>query len=290
MAIDFSQLKKNKQQNFEKLVADIEKIKKGSSFKADEREWRPTVDAAGNGFAIIRFLPAHKEEETPFQYYYRYAFRGPGGWYIENSPTTFKESDPMADYNTKMWNSGSDEDKKIVRTRSRKLTYIANIFVVKDAANPEAEGRNFFFKFGKRIFEKLEAASFPPEEIKDQAFDPFDLWDGANFQLVIRKEDGQRNYNQSKFSAQGPLFKDEKKMKAVYDAEYPLLPFVARDQFKTVEQLKVSMNRALCLNEPVSAELARGPVSGPASNPDEGSTLEPSDDKEAEYFAKLAEE
>ena len=38
-----------------------------SSGGSDDRLWKPEVDKAGNGYAVIRFLPAPDGEELPGQ-------------------------------------------------------------------------------------------------------------------------------------------------------------------------------------------------------------------------------
>ena len=87
-----------------KLVKEVEKT--NSVNKGDERLWKPEVDKAGNGYAVIRFLPAPDGEDLPWVKMYSHAFQGPGGWYIENSLTTLNQKDPCSEFNTSLWNSG----------------------------------------------------------------------------------------------------------------------------------------------------------------------------------------
>lgn len=126
----------------EKLVKEVEKMNSSNS-SSDDRVWSLSVDKAGNGYAIIRFLPAPEGEDLPFVKLYSHGFQGPGGWYIENSRTTIGEKDPVSEYNTQLWNNGTDTGKEQARKQKRKLTYISNIYVVKDPANPENEGKVF---------------------------------------------------------------------------------------------------------------------------------------------------
>lgn len=278
--------KKQTQSDFSKLQEAIEKMKKGS-FQQDEREWKLTRDPADNGFAIIRFLPAPKGEEDPFVRLWNHWFQGPyGQWYVENSLTTIKEADPVSEYNSKLWKSGVEANKDIARKYKRKLTYISNIFVVKDAAKPECEGNIYLFKYGKRIFDKLSLAVTPPDE-SIEAFNPFDLREGANFQLIARKVDGQINYDNSSFSPRAPLFKDDKKIEAVLKAAYPLLPFIAKDQFKPYAELKAKLNRVLGLGETIF-EPRQDPVDQPSEEPSTGPV--DNEDDNSSYFASLATE
>ena len=179
-----------------KLTNEIEKMNKGSTGGADERLWKLEVDKAGNGYAVIRFLPAPNGEELPWAKVWSHAFQGPGGWYIENSLTTLGQKDPVSEYNRLLWNSGNDADKDLARKQKRKLSYISNIYVVKDPTNPENEGKVFLYKFGKKIFDKITAA-MQPEFEDEEAIDPFDFWQGANFKLKAKNVAGYRNYDSS---------------------------------------------------------------------------------------------
>ena len=178
-----------------KLVKEVEKMNNNGA-SGDDRLWKLDVDKSGNGYAVIRFLPAPDGEDLPFVKLYSHAFQGPGGWYIENSLTTLGQKDPVSEYNTQLWNNGTDHGKETARKQKRKLTYTSNIYVVKDPANPENEGKVFLFKYGKKIFDKLTAA-MQPEFEDEEAIDPFDFWQGANFKLKAKNVAGYRNYDLS---------------------------------------------------------------------------------------------
>ena len=170
-----------------KLVKEVEKT--NSVNKGDERLWKPEVDKAGNGYAVIRFLPAPDGEDLPWVKMYSHAFQGPGGWYIENSLTTLNQKDPCSEFNTSLWNSGVESDKQIARNQKRKLAFYSNIYVVKDPSNPENEGKVFLYKFGKKIFDKIMGAMQP--EFEDETpLNPFDFWQGADFKVKIKKVAG----------------------------------------------------------------------------------------------------
>ena len=189
--MSFSSLKKQSSLGSltSKLVKEIEKTSATKSGGADERLWKPELDKSGNGFAVIRFLPAPDGEDLPWAKIYSHAFQGPGGWYIENSLTTVGQKDPVSEYNRELWNSGSDKDKETVRKQKRKLSYYSNIYVVKDPVNPHNEGQVFLFKFGKKIFDKITLSAMQPEFEDESPINPFDFWAGANFKLKIRKVD-----------------------------------------------------------------------------------------------------
>ena len=230
----------------EKLVKEVEKMNTSTGSGEDDRLWKPEVDKAGNGFAVIRFLPAPEGEDVPWAKMYSHGFQGPGGWYIENSLTTLGQRDPISEYNRKLWNSGSEKDKEIVRKQKRKLSYYSNIYVVKDPTNPQNEGKVFLFKYGKKIFDKVMEAMQP--EFEDETpINPFDFWQGANFKLKIVKKDGYWNYDKSEFGPVEPLLSDDDALEAIWKKEYSLAAVTAPDQFKSYEELEVRMNSVLGL-------------------------------------------
>ena len=225
-----------------KLVKEVEKM--NTTNTGDDRLWKLDVDKSGNGYAVIRFLPAPNGEDLPFVKLYSHAFQGPGGWYIENSLTTLGQKDPVSEYNTMLWNNGTDSGKDLARKQKRKLTYISNIYVVKDPANPENEGKVFLYKYGKKIFDKLTAA-MQPEFEDEEAIDPFDFWQGANFKLKAKNVAGNRNYDSSEFARQDALLDDDDAMEAIWKGQYSLQEFVAADQFKDYDALKKRLDYVL---------------------------------------------
>jgi hypothetical protein len=244
--MSFSDLKKqSKLGNLTaKLVKEVEKMNNNGSSSGDDRLWKLECDKSGNGYAVIRFLPAPEGEDLPFVKLYSHAFQGPGGWYIENSLTTLGQKDPVSEYNTMLWNNGTDAGKEAARKQKRKLTYVANIYVVKDPANPENEGKVFLYKFGKKIFDKLTAA-MQPEFEDEEAIDPFDFWGGANFKLKAKNVAGYRNYDSSEFARPDALLDDDDAMEAIWKRQYSLAELVAADQFKDYETLKKRLDYVL---------------------------------------------
>ena len=211
----------------------------------DERLWKPELDKTGNGYAVIRFLPAVEGEDMPWAKVWNHAFQGPTGqWYIENSLTTLGQKDPVSELNSSFWNSGIESDKEIARKQKRKLQYFSNIYVVSDPSNRENEGKVFLFRYGKKIFDKIMEAMQPAFE-DETPVNPFDFWKGANFKLKIRKVDGFWNYDKSEFDAVAPLLDTDAALEKVYDAEYPLKPFHEESNFKSYTDLKDKMERVL---------------------------------------------
>ena len=225
-----------------KLVKEVEKL--NTSSNSDDRLWKPELDKSGNGYAVIRFLPAPDGEELPWAKMYSHAFQGLGGWYIENSLTTIGQKDPVSEYNRELWNSGNEADKETVRKQKRKLSYYANIYVVKDTANPSNEGQVFLYKFGKKIFDKIMEA-MQPEFEDEQPINPFDFWQGANFKLKIKKVAGYWNYDSSEFDRPGALLDDDDALEALWKKEYSLAALTAADQFKSYEDLKKRLDYVL---------------------------------------------
>ena len=281
-----------------KLVKEVEKMNNNGA-SGDERTWKLDVDKSGNGYAVIRFLPAPENEDLPFVKLYSHAFQGPGGWYIENSLTSLGQKDPVSEYNTQLWNNGTDAGKETARKQKRKLTYMSNIYVVKDPANPENEGKVFLFKYGKKIFDKLTAA-MQPEFEDEEAIDPFDFWQGANFKLKAKNVAGYRNYDSSEFAAVSPLLDDDDALEGLWKKQFSLAEIVAADQFKSYEDLKKRLEYVLGSKRPAqdpdvyeedndrgeAEELVTAAVSAPPTT----STVDKDEDDALSYFAKLAEE
>ena len=290
----------------QKLVKEVEKMN-NTGGSGDDRLWKLEVDKSGNGYAVIRFLPAPDGEDLPFVKLYSHAFQGPGGWYIENSLTTLGQKDPVSEYNTMLWNNGTDAGKEAARKQKRKLTYIANIYVVKDPTNPSNEGKVMLYKFGKKIFDKITAA-MQPEFEDEEAIDPFDFWQGANFKLKAKNVAGYRNYDSSEFARQDALLEDDDAMEAIWKKEFSLEEFTNADQFKSYDDLKKRLDYVLGIKgspkfqdqETVEQEEDFRQQNRGESNPvpqsmkEELDNLSPTstddDDDTLSYFAKLAED
>ena len=302
--MSFSSLKQNKSAAFSKLQKSLEQTTKVGS--VDERFWRPTVDKAGNGFAIIRFLPASDGEDMPFVKMYSHAFQGPGGWYIENSLTTLGQKDPLGEYNRELWNSGDESLKEQVRKQKRKLQYYSNIYVVKDPGNPDNEGKVFLFRYGKKIYDKIMDAVNGDELEGRQGINPFDFWTGADFKLRVKKVAGYPNYDSSEFTDAGTLEAlDDAQLESIWKREYGLQPLVAADQFKSFEQLQERLNLVLNLKNSastdpapvaapskVAADVSAKPVfkkEEPVEEPDTPAASTDDDDNVLDYFKQLAE-
>lgn len=261
--VDFNKLK-NSSSNIEKLTRELEKKQSGGGYDDDaDKFWKCETDKAGNGYAIIRFLPAPAvdgDEGIPWVTVYTHGFNGPGGWYIENSLTTLNEKDPVSEYNSELWNSGIEANKEIARKQKRRMTYISNILVVEDPKHPENNGKVFLFKYGKKIFEKITDAMNPPPEFGETPINPFDLWNGANFKLKIRKVEGYQNYDKSEFDSPSAVLNgDDAKLEKLWQSEYSLKEFLDRKNFKSYDELKARLARVLGTQAPVHNQVADVP-------------------------------
>jgi len=236
------------QNSLDKLLQQVQKDDSPTTEKksyVDERLWKPQVDKSGNGYAVLRFLPAIEGEEMPWVRVWTHAFQGPTGqWYIENSLTTLSKNDPVSEYNSQLWNSGVESDKEIARKQKRKLQYFANVYIVEDTMNPENTGKVMLYRFGKKIFDKLMEA-MQPEFADETPINPFDMWEGANFKLKIRKVDGYWNYDKSEFESPSQLKPTDEELEAIYKKEYSLAEFLAPSNFKSYDELKTRLDAVL---------------------------------------------
>ena len=284
-----------------KLTQEIEKLNQPQSGGGnDERLWKPELDKAGNGYAVIRFLPAPDGEDMPWAKVWSHAFKGPGGqWYIENSLTTLGKDDPVGELNRELWNSGREADKSTARTQKRKLSYYSNIYVVSDPAHPENEGRVFLYKYGKKIFDKLVEA-MQPAFADETPLDPFNLWKGADFKVKIRKVDGYWNYDKSEFAAPGTLGDlDDATLEEIWKKSYSLAEFEDPKNFKSYEQLQARLNLVLGTRPaPVAVDESEEEVTPQnwgkevSEFREKAVAASPVDSEEdtLSYFSKLAEE
>ncbi len=282
----------------QKLVKEVEKMNNNGGGSSDDRLWKLECDKSGNGYAVIRFLPAPDGEDLPFVKLYSHAFQGPGGWYIENSLTTLGQKDPVSEYNSLLWNNGTDAGKDAARKQKRKLTYISNIYVVKDPANPQNEGKVMLYKYGKKIFDKLTAA-MQPEFEDEEAIDPFDFWQGANFKLKAKNVAGYRNYDSSEFAAVSPLLDDDDALESLWKKQFSLAEIVANDQFKTYEELKTRLDYVLGNKKTATPEYEVAEEDNDRGAAEElvtaavsttPSSVNEDEDDALSYFQKLAEE
>jgi len=299
--MDIQTLRKMRNSDFGKIAGEFEKIgnpQTQTKSYAHDRFWKLEGDKAGNGTATIRFLPRVEGDELPWVRIFSHGFQGPTGkWYIENSLTTLGENDPVGELNTKLWNSGSDANKKIAQAQKRKLSFIANILVVSDPKHPENEGKVFLFKFGKKIFDKIMDKARPTFE-DEQPVNVFDFWEGANFKLRMRKKDGFTNYDESAFAEPSTISTDDEAILKIANSQHKLSEFLDRKNFKSYDELKRKLEEVLSGDSFASksaAEIAeedRPVAEAPkiASKPAPAMASADDDEDVMSYFAKIAKE
>jgi hypothetical protein len=246
--MSFANLKSSRGSSIDQLVKAAEAVSTKTESKNydDDRFWKPTRDKAGNGYAVVRFLPAKEGEDLPWVRYWDHGFKGPTGlWYIENSLTSIGQDDPVSESNGLLWNSGRDEDKALARDRKRRLHYVSNVLVVSDPSNPQNEGKVFVYKFGKKIFDKIMDV-MQPQFADEQPVNPYDFWEGADFKIKIRKVEGWVNYDKSEFAKAAPLMGgDEEQLEGVYNKLHSLADFIDPKNYKSYDELKAKMNKVL---------------------------------------------
>ena len=291
---------KRSRSNLDALTKELSGVSSNNNQKSyvDDRFWKPELDKTGNGYAVLRFLPAVKDEDLPWVKMWSHAFQGPGGWYIENSLTTMNQKDPVSEENSRLWNSGIEADKEIARKRKRKLSYYANVLIVSDPKHPENEGQVKLFKFGKKIFDKITDKMQPQFE-DEKPVNPFDFWEGADLKLKIRKVDGFWNYDKSEFDSTKEIADNDEAIEGIWTKQYPLKPFLEAANFKSYDELKSKLDKVLSGTRstgtaedvtippvtnvaPVKTETVDNTSSTPITEDDSDETLS--------YFSKLAEE
>ncbi len=290
MSLELEALKKSN--SLDKLLNAVKEDSAPQEKKSyvDERLWKPELDKSGNGYAVIRFLPAVEGEDMPWAKVWNHAFQGPTGqWYIENSLTTVGQKDPVSEHNTKLWNTGLETDKETARKQKRKLQYFSNIYVVSDSKHPENEGKVFLYRYGKKIFDKLMAAMQP--EFEDETpINPFDFWEGANFKLKIRKVDGYWNYDKSEFETPSALG-DDSVIESVWKKQYSLKEFTAPTNFKSYEELKTRLDAVLSGTVSVgnvTDTMDDEPIASPKVDTKPVESKQEDEDDTMDYFSKLA--
>lgn len=300
--------------SLDKLLGAVQKENAPQEKKSykDERLWKPELDKSGNGYAVIRFLPAQEVGNSPWAKYWSHGFKGPTGlWYIENSLSSIGKADPVLEANQPLWEQGpGSEGRRLVSGsgpknpgRKRKLHYVSNILVVSDSENPQNEGKVFLFKYGAKIHNKLQTA-LQPEFPDEKPMNPFDMWSGANFKLKIRKVEGQRNYDSSEFNSESAISEDDSVLEEIYNSMYDLSEFTDPKNYKSYEELKARLDLVLghtTVKDDVNLGKQEEPASDPESEPsfsapeDEpesfaSSQQDDDDDDAMSYFKSLAEE
>ena len=252
--MSFSDYLQNRKSAFETITQSLNKDVNQES-RNDDNLWKPTMGKDGTGYAVVRFLPGKDVSKAPYVRIYDHGFQGPSGkWYIEKSLTTIGGKDPVSEFNSKLWNNGTEAGKEQARKQKRRTNYYANVLVIKDPANPSNEGKVMIYRFGQKIFDKLMTA-LQPEFADEDAVNPFDLIEGANFRIKLKTVAGYWNYDSSDFEKSSPLSEDEEKLEAIFNAQHDIHAMIAEDQFKSYEELQTRLTEVLELDSSPSASM-----------------------------------
>lgn len=237
-----------KRQDSSKLQAQLAALKGGNGFsKEDPKEWKIKTDAAGNGEALIRFLPSKTEDGLPIVKLVNHSFKVNGKWYWENCSSTHGDFDscPVCKYiNEKdLYNTDKTEWQLI----KRKASYYANILVLKDPQAPENEGKVFKFRFGQKIYDKIVAMVNVNTDMGEVPVDVTCVFSGANFLLKAKKVDKHQNYDDSRFMQQSqlPKIEDEAYQKYLMENMVDLSEIVAPSQFKPFDELETKFKKTM---------------------------------------------
>lgn len=287
----------------QKLLEKVNKTKsQGFEDPHADKFWRMEPDAAGNGFAVIRFLPGKTEDDDVFIKTMSHGFQNAAGrWFIDNCLTTIGQECPVCAENNVLWNSGIESNKDVVRKRKRKVSYISNVLVISDSRHPENEGKVFLFKYGQQIFDKIINA-LQPEFEDEKPLNPFDAVTGANFKLKMRRKDGYANFESSSFEEASAI--DKKTLKMVEEKLYDLQVFLAPSEFKSYDDLKSKLEKVIGTQSAAPSSQPRetrkvdqDDESTPAKSErqqrqsDEGGETGDADDEDMmKYFKSLAED
>ena len=296
--MSYATLKRNSNNSISKLLQAVSSDNPETKSYSDDRQWKPTLDKAGNGYAVLRFLPAPANCELPWVRYWDHGFKGPTGqWYIEKSLTSIGKQDPVSESNSKLWNSGNDEDKAVARDRKRRLHYVSNVYVESDPGNPANEGKVFLFTYGKKIFDKIMDV-MQPQFADEKPINPFDFWEGASFKLKIRQVEGYRNYDKSEFATPTAFMRgDDDELEKVYNQLHDLSEFTNPKNYKTYEELSTRLALVLgeaaprTVREEIALDTQKSAPNIRSAPPASSSVSEDDDDDDTmSYFAKLAAE
>lgn len=303
--------------DFSKLLTQIDSVSTKKTFEKDENFWKPTKDKSGNAAAVIRFLPSKNIDDFPFVRIYKHNFKDAetGRWYIENSLTTIGGQDLVSTTNKELWNTGLEENKKLASLRKRKLSYIANILVIKDLGAPENNGKVMKYAFGMKIWDKITGAAKPEEALGEEPIAAFCPVNGADFllKMTFNEDTKQFNYDSSKFNSKKPLFGgDEDKIEELLKQCFDIQLEIAPDKFKPEAELDdkflwVTGQKKNNAGKPVNkekqdqfdaddeelsklSEMAKAPVKAPVSQrKPPPMPVESGDDSDAAFFASLIE-
>jgi hypothetical protein len=173
----------------------------------DANIYKPYPELGKDGVykSLIRFLPniANPKKSKIHKYYVWLKDPVDNSNFVADCPSTVGKKSILKDIFWKLKNSPSAKDQELAKSFSRKEDYYALIQVVKDPSKPELEGKIMVFKFGKKVADMIE------QQIKPEygtPCNPFDLFEGKNFGVHVRKVGDWNNYDLCQFVGEkGPI-------------------------------------------------------------------------------------
>lgn len=166
----------------------------------DEFIYKPYPELGKDGVykSLIRFLPniTNPKKSKIHQYYVWLKDPVDGANHKALCPSTVGKKSLLKDLFWKLKNSNSAKDQDLSKSFSRKEDFYSLVQVVKDANRPDIEGKIMILKFGRKVNDMIE------QQIKPEfgnPSNPYDLFDGKNFGLQVRKVGEWNNYDLCQF-------------------------------------------------------------------------------------------
>ena len=253
-----------------KLAEAMKKSQEPKNY--DDGSWKLEADKeTGLGSAVIRFLPPKVEGDLPYISYSSHFFKGDDGrWCIvDRCPRSFgwDHRCPICDMNHELWESGIKENQEKARSRKAKKTYAFQIYIVKDPANPENEGKVKVFKCGPSIFKMVMDSM--TSQFGEEPKKPFDIYEGNNFMLRVYKDSdkkGLAQYDKSIFDNNfTALAANDAELEKIYNEMIDLKEFLHNGKILTEDELDNLATKAYQNSIANSSTFSRATASASAS-------------------------
>lgn len=246
-----------KRQDPTKLQAQLATLQGGGGYQKDEKEWKPTLDSAGNGSAVIRFLPARSDDELAIVKLVTHGIKRNNQWFINNCPSTHGDYDgcPVCKYisendlfeKAQVKGSAAEILLNGKNGLKRGTGYWANILVIKDPSAPANEGKVFKYRFGKKIYDKILAKIKGDESLGEAAQDVTCPFAGSDFAMKLKKVSGFTNYDDCNFRNPSEIanINDQGFAQQLMDGMSDLRPIVSKDKFKSFDELNKQFTKVM---------------------------------------------
>lgn len=213
----------------------------------DTRFWKLAKDKNGDGKAVIRLLT--DKNKIPYVRLYHYSSQKNVGdkkvYLIVNSPDSIGMPCPIKEHYFELANQGLKEEAKMF---SRKIKYYANIYVEKDPANPENEGKVFLWEFGQKLLDKFTNWMTGDPDMGEAGKELFNPLSGHSIKLVINKNQNSGFYEYDRTdimpstTSVGGITDKNKIVDILLNQTYDLNEFKSPEYFETYEAIKEKLN------------------------------------------------